>query len=69
MLPGLGKLKVVNRKKRMGRNPATGATMVIPAKKALKFKVSKTAADAVFPAQKVAPKKKAKPKAKARKKK
>ncbi len=73
VLPGLGKLKVVNRKRRMGRNPATGATMVIPAKKALKFKVSKTAADAVFPAQKAAPKKKArakaKPKAKARKKK
>ncbi|PIW70010.1 MAG: DNA-binding protein [Ignavibacteriales bacterium CG12_big_fil_rev_8_21_14_0_65_30_8] len=61
VLPGLGKLQVANRKKRIGRNPATGATMVIPAKKVLKFKVSKTAADVVFPSQKkAAPKKKAK---------
>ncbi|MCH8941026.1 MAG: HU family DNA-binding protein [Bacteroidetes bacterium] len=73
VLPGLGKFKVARRKKRMGRNPATGATMVIPAKNVLKFKVSKTAVDAVFPAQKVAPKNKArakaKPKAQARKRK
>ncbi|MCH8171289.1 MAG: HU family DNA-binding protein [Bacteroidetes bacterium] len=73
VLPGLGKFKVARRKKRMGRNPATGATMVIPAKNVLKFKVSKTAVDAVFPAQKVAPKKiaraKAEPKAQARKRK
>jgi len=67
VLPGLGKLQVAKRKKRMGRNPATGATMVIPAKKVLKFKVSKTAADVVFPNQKkAAPKKKAKSKAKAK---
>ena len=37
------------RKKRMGRNPATGETMVIPAKKVLKFKISKQAKDAVYP--------------------
>lgn len=48
-LPGLGKLVVVNRKKRMGRNPATGETMVIPAKKALKFRIAKQAKDAVLP--------------------
>src|SRR5690348_18126044 len=32
-LPGLGKLVVVNRKARMGRNPATGEAIKIPAKK------------------------------------
>lgn len=51
-IPGLGKLSVSDRKKRTGRNPATGETMVIPAKKVLKFKVSKHAQDAVFPKKK-----------------
>lgn len=46
-LPGLGKLVVVNRKKRMGRNPATGAQIVIPAKKVLKFRIAKQAKDAI----------------------
>lgn len=46
VIPGLGKLVVVNRKKRMGRNPATGQTMVIPAKKVLKFRIAKAAKDA-----------------------
>ncbi len=46
-LPGLGKLVVINRKKRMGRNPATGAQIVIPAKKVLKFRVAKQAKDAI----------------------
>jgi DNA-binding protein HU-beta len=48
VLPGLGKLVVVNRKKRMGRNPATGQTMVIPAKKVLKFRIAKAAKDTVL---------------------
>jgi DNA-binding protein HU-beta len=48
-LPGLGKLVVVNRKERMGRNPATGETMLIPAKKVLKFRVAKAAKDAIMP--------------------
>lgn len=47
-IPGLGKLVVVNRKKRMGRNPATGATMLIPAKKVLKFRIAKAAKDAAL---------------------
>lgn len=51
-LPGLGKLTVASRKKRIGRNPATGEQMVIPAKKVLKFKVSKHASNAVFPPKK-----------------
>jgi len=48
VIPGLGKLVVANRKKRMGRNPKTGATMVIPAKKVLKFRIAKQAKDSVF---------------------
>ena len=44
---GLGKLVIVNRKKRMGRNPATGAQIVIPAKRVLKFRIAKQAKDAV----------------------
>lgn len=51
-IPGLGKLTVVDRKKRVGRNPATGESMVIPAKKVLKFKVSKHAQNAVYPPKK-----------------
>ncbi|PCJ53110.1 MAG: DNA-binding protein [Candidatus Hydrogenedentota bacterium] len=46
-LPGIGKLVVVNRKARMGRNPATGETISIPAKRVLKFRVAKAAKDAI----------------------
>ena len=66
IIPGLGKLHVANRKKRKGRNPATGEEIVIPAKKVVKFRVSKTCTDAVYP-PKAAPKKAA-PKRKAKKK-
>jgi len=45
-VPGLGKLVVVNRKARMGRNPATGAQIKIPAKRVLKFRIAKAAKDA-----------------------
>jgi DNA-binding protein HU-beta len=48
VLPGLGKLKVSQRNQRMGRNPATGESIVIPAKKVLKFRVSKAAKDAIL---------------------
>ncbi|MCB2156117.1 HU family DNA-binding protein [bacterium] len=47
-LPGVGKLVVVKRKARMGRNPATGEAIKIPARKALKFRISKAAKDAVL---------------------
>ncbi len=47
-IPGLGKLVVVNRKARVGRNPATGATIQIPAKTVLKFRIAKAAKDAVL---------------------
>jgi len=48
-IPGLGKLVVVNRKARMGRNPATGEAIKIPAKRVLKFRIAKAAKDACSP--------------------
>ena len=50
-LPGLGKLVLVNRKARMGRNPATGEAIKIPAKKVVKFRVAKAAKDAILNAK------------------
>ncbi len=47
-LPGLGKLVLVNRKARQGRNPATGEVIQIPAKKVVKFRVAKAAKDAIL---------------------
>ncbi|MDZ4859598.1 MAG: HU family DNA-binding protein [Candidatus Hydrogenedentes bacterium] len=46
-IPGLGKLVIVNRKARIGRNPATGATIKIPAKRVLKFRIAKQAKDSI----------------------
>jgi DNA-binding protein HU-beta len=51
VIPGLGKLVRVDRKARMGRNPATGATISIPAKKVVKFRVAKAVKDAIVPAK------------------
>jgi DNA-binding protein HU-beta len=50
-VPGLGKLVVVRRKARMGRNPATGEAIKIPAKRVLKFRIAKAAKDAILPAK------------------
>lgn len=47
-IPGIGKLVKVKRKARMGRNPATGATIKIPAKTVLKFRIAKAAKDAIL---------------------
>lgn len=47
-LPGLGKLVLVQRKARMGRNPQTGAAIKIPAKKVVKFRVAKAAKDSIL---------------------
>jgi len=47
-LPGLGKLIKVKRLARTGRNPATGATIKIPAKTVAKFRLAKAAKDAVL---------------------
>jgi len=46
--PGIGKLVVVNRKARKGRNPKTGEEIQIPAKRALKFRVAKAAKDGIL---------------------
>ena len=48
VIPGLGKLVLVQRKARLGRNPATGAEIKIPAKKVVKFRVAKAAKEAIL---------------------
>ena len=48
VVPGFGKMVKVNRKARMGRNPATGAQIKIPAKTVVKFRLAKAAKDAVL---------------------
>ncbi|MFM2126055.1 MAG: hypothetical protein RL328_2506 [Acidobacteriota bacterium] len=52
VLPGLGRLVRVERKARMGRNPATGETIKIAAKKVVKFRVAKAVKDAIVPPKK-----------------
>jgi len=47
-LPGIGKLVLVNRKARMGRNPATGEAIHIPAKTVVKFRIAKACKDAIL---------------------
>jgi len=44
---GFGTFEVTEREAREGRNPATGATIQIPASKGPKFKPGKTLKDAV----------------------
>lgn len=48
VVPGIGKLVKVHRKERMGRNPATGESIKIPAKTVVKFRVAKAAKEAVL---------------------
>ena len=47
-LPGIGKLVLRNRAARLGRNPKTGETIQIPAKRVVKFRVAKAAKDAIL---------------------
>jgi DNA-binding protein HU-beta len=47
-LPGIGKLVLVNRKARIGRNPKTGEAIQIPAKTVVKFRVAKACKEAVL---------------------
>lgn len=47
-LPGFGKLIKKQRAARMGRNPLTGASISIPAKTVVKFRVAKQVKDAVL---------------------
>lgn len=46
-IPGVGKLRVVHKEARQGRNPRTGETVQIPAKNVVTFKMSSTLAEAV----------------------
>jgi DNA-binding protein HU-beta len=52
VLPGLGRLVRQERKARIGRNPATGEKIKIPAKKVVKFRVAKAVKDAIVPPKK-----------------
>ncbi|BCA54886.1 DNA-binding protein HU-beta [Nitrospira sp. KM1] len=47
-VPGIGKLKLANRKARIGRNPQTGEEIKIPAKRVVKFRVAKVAKDSIL---------------------
>lgn len=49
-LPGIGKLVLVHRNARMGRNPATGEQIHIPAKTVVKFRVAKVCKESVLSA-------------------
>jgi DNA-binding protein HU-beta len=51
-IPGIGKLVLVKRKARMGRNPATGEPIKIPAKTVVKMRVAKAAKEAIVPGKK-----------------
>jgi len=48
IVPGFGKLVKAKRKARDGRNPATGATIKIPAKTVVKFRLSKAVKDTIL---------------------
>ena len=52
VLPGLGRLKKVQRKARMGRNPQTGEPIKIKAKTVAKFYLAKVTKDAIVPPKK-----------------
>jgi len=51
-LPGVGKLVLVRRKARVGRNPATGEPINIPAKTVVKMRVAKACKEAIVPPKK-----------------
>ncbi len=48
VLPGFGKLVKVQRKARMGRNPATGEAIKIKAKTVVKFRIAKACKDSIL---------------------
>ena len=50
--PGIGKLVLVKRKARVGRNPATGEPINIPAKTVVKMRIAKACKDAIVPPKK-----------------
>ena len=52
VIPGIGRLVRQERAKRIGRNPATGDKITIPAKKVVKFRVAKSVKDSIVPPKK-----------------
>ena len=52
VIPGVGRLVRQERKARVGRNPATGESIKIPAKKVVKFRVAKAVKDSIVPPKK-----------------
>jgi DNA-binding protein HU-beta len=52
ILPGIGRLVRAERKARVGRNPATGEAIKIPAKRVVKFRVAKSVKDSIVPPKK-----------------
>ena len=48
LLPGIGKVKLVKRPARIGRNPATGEQIKIKAKKVVKLVACKALKDAIL---------------------
>lgn len=48
VVPGLGKMVKIKRAARVGRNPATGEQINIPAKTVVKFRVAKAAKESVL---------------------
>jgi DNA-binding protein HU-beta len=57
VVPGLGRLKKVQRKARTGRNPQTGEALKIKAKTTAKFYIAKAVKDAIAPVKAAAAKK------------
>ena len=49
VLPGMVKLVVQKRQARMGRNPATGEAIQIPAKTVVKARIAKQLKDSILP--------------------
>jgi DNA-binding protein HU-beta len=49
---GIGKLVLVKPKARLGRNPATGEQINIPAKTVVKMRVAKACKEAIVPPKK-----------------
>jgi DNA-binding protein HU-beta len=52
ILPGVGKLVLAKRKARIGRNPATGEKIKIPAKTVVKMRIAKACKEAIVPLKK-----------------
>ncbi|HUL23686.1 MAG TPA: HU family DNA-binding protein [Thermodesulfobacteriota bacterium] len=50
--PGIGKSVLVKRKARVGRNPATGESINIPAKTVVKIRVAKAFKESIVPPKK-----------------